>query len=119
VNFNDDIFILNSLRKEDFFKDGKICDTALIQPVIGWNFNLVLLRNMSIIKKHFIARHVMLQKPSNWFSLQYGIRNSIRNLLHCLASGSHFSGFYNFHLPQPTRKSTLEMLWEKEYATLD
>jgi hypothetical protein len=120
VYFNDDTFLINHVKKEFFFKDGKPCDMPISRAIIGGRFNHILLSNMAVLKKHFDRKYkIILQKPSNWFNFKYGLKNNIRNLLFLGASKNLHTGFVNFHLPQPHLKKTLNYLWENEYSVLD
>lgn len=115
VYFNDDVFVTNELQKTDFFRDGKPCDMAVSNALSGSPFSRLLLRDMSIINKYFSKHKAIKQKPFNWFNIKYG-RQNIRTLL--LLPWPH-TGFYNPHLTQPSLKSTLEMLWNKEFSLMN
>ena len=55
VYFNDDIFILDTVKEEDFFVDGvprDLCVSNAITPRLG-EFSPILLQTTSYINKHF------------------------------------------------------------------
>lgn len=117
VLFNDDFFIINSLKPEHFFKNGKPCDFAIQTTLDGFNkYDRTLLRNLEVINKYFDKRQSMRSKIGNWFNFKYGI-NQLRTLL--LLPWPRFTGFIDHHLPQPYLKSNLSMLWDTEGGLLD
>ena len=118
VYFNDDIFILNPLRKEDFFVNGFPCDVCVanaITPRLG-EFSPILLQTTSYINKHFDKKRDMRQNFSKWFSIKYG-KLLIRTI--CLIPWTYYTGFYNHHLAVPYLKSTLETVWRAEPEKMD
>ena len=117
VYFNDDMFLLKSVSPEDFFVDGKPCDTAVLTAS-----NLKLRKTLSelhlapfidtaIINKYFNLREVVLKNPTKWFNFKYGLYN-LRTLSEIFYR--HFKGFVPFHLPYSYLKSTFEKIWEVE-----
>lgn len=119
VYFNDDTFIVNKMKEEDFFKKGK--------PKDALNFNIIsaqkennlightILNDMEILENNFSKNNVIknnLFKVLNW---RYGIQN-IKTLL--LLPWSHFSGIENQHMPLNYLKSTFKNVWDKEEERL-
>lgn len=119
VYFNDDTFIVNHMKKEDFFKNGK--------PKDALNFNIIsaqkennlightILNNMEILENNFSKINVIKQnflKVLNW---KYGMKN-IKTIL--LFPWTHFSGIENQHMPISYLKSTFEKVWSKESKRL-
>lgn len=119
VYFNSDTFLIDETKEKDFFVNGKPCEMPLFKPITGWKFNIILLRNISVLNKHFSLHHSIKQNPLNWFNLKYGKRNSMRNFLFYLASRVKFTGFQNFHLPLSGRKETLRLIWEEEPQVME
>lgn len=118
VYFNDDMFLIDQVRKNHFFRDGKPCDAGIFSILNGAHYHKTLLRNLSILKKSFSKKETVREKPSNWLNVKYGKHNLNNLLLYPIKKESH-SGFVNFHLPQPSRKKTLEMLWEREFRAMN
>lgn len=120
VYFNDDMFLINHLRKEDFFKNGKPCDMGVFKLIIGRRFNFILMNNIAVLRKQFKnKRKQVWTSPSRWFNLKYGLKNNLNNLKLLIAEPYIFTGFAFFHLPQASLKSTLQTIWEKEHEELD
>lgn len=118
VYFNDDMFLINKIKENDFFQDGKPCDSGFLSFLTGRNYDFTLLTDMFVLNRHFSKWETVKDNRSNWFNFKYGIRN-LSNLFLLYAIKDRFPGFANFHLPQPSLKSTLQTLWEKENESLD
>lgn len=118
VYFNDDIFIIDKTREEDFFKNGLPCDSAVLNATISHreNKNYIEAVNMAIINSYFEKNKVLKQNFSKWFNLKYG-KQLIRTI--CLLPWNQFPGIWNSHIATSFLKSTFEELWEKEYDVLD
>ena len=119
VYFNDDMFLISPIDSEFFFKKDLPCDQAALGVIKG---NVIYqhtnLANLIFIHKYCEPKFsVVLKKPSNWISLKYGLF-SIYNIGFLLLS-SFYTGFYNFHLPQPHKKSNLNKLWDLSEVDLD
>ncbi|MCJ7834127.1 hypothetical protein MUB23_01785 [Cuneatibacter sp. NSJ-177] len=116
VYFNDDMFITNPVEPEDFFKDGKPCDTAILVPnqlkVSGCiALHLAPVVDTAVINSHFDLKKTVRQKRSNWISTKYG-RSVIRSMF--LMSYPKFCGFKPNHLPYSYLKSTYQTVWNEE-----
>lgn len=118
VYFNDDMFLLDKMGKEDFFKDGKPCDQAALKILSSGKYNFGLFKNTVIINRHFSKWKTIREKPLNWFNFKYSKKNFL-NLLLLYPGRENFSGFAGHHLAHPSKKSTLNLLWDKEYDFLD
>ena len=113
VYFNDDVFIINKVKKEDFFRNGIPCDSAIMSPIIQENKNGIgntLTNNVAIINEFFNKKEQISKKITNWFNLKYGFQN-IKNLL--LLPWHDFTGFYEVHNANSYLKKTYEEVWEK------
>lgn len=119
VLFNDDTFLIDYVRQEDFFRKGLPCETVRLGSVYAEHpddiFPHTVLRNMSIINKHFRKEEVMKRFWYKFFSPRYGT-GLLRNLL--LAPFKYFSSFYDTHLPASHLKSTFFEVWTEEQAVL-
>ena len=121
VYFNDDTFLINSLKQIFFFRNGLPCD--LWRDNIPYCdkdtdplFEHILLNDKMLICRHFNKKEVIKKNFSKCFNLKYGKRN-IRFLL--LYKWPYMAGFDNFHVAAPFLKSTFEDLWKKEYDILE
>lgn len=115
VYFNDDVFIIDHIKEKDFFRDNKPCDMAVSNTTTGYTHSFTVLKNIAVINKYFSKHEAIKRNPFKWINIKYGLQN-IRTLL--LLPWDH-TGFFNPHLAQPNLKSTLKLLWEKEYGVLD
>ena len=118
VYFNDDMFIIDEMEKEDFFKNGLPCDTAAlnihcIDPSIN---HYAPFQAIGIINKYFNLHHVIKKNWKKWLSLRNGIK--LLRTLYLLPS-PRFPGMYQTHLPSSFLKSTYEEVWRLEGAVLD
>lgn len=116
VYFNDDMFLTSKVNKEDFFKNGKPCDTVVLFAMNYTLSNNVALHlapvvDTAIINKHFSMRSVICQHPWKWINYRYGKYNMMTI---SLLMYHHFTGFLQTHLPYSYLKSTFESVWEIE-----
>lgn len=121
VLFNDDMFIVNELPKEFFFKDGLPCDfwkeNTFQTENSGDNFfDHIVLNNLFLINKHFNKKEVIKKHRNKIYNINYGRRN-LRNII--LNRRNYFCGFDITHTANAFLKSTLKEVWEKEYNMLD
>ena len=118
VYFNDDVFILRPLKKEDFFRDGKICDCLVqtaITPQLG-EFSSILCETTGVINKHFKKADINKLGFRKLFNPKY--RELLIRVISTLPY-SHLMGIYNPHICYAHKKSTFEYLWRLEYDELD
>ena len=116
VYFNDDMFITNRVREEDFFHDGKPCDSAILyavnyKMVDGVALHLAPIVDTAVINKYFDMKRAVKNRPSNWINLKYGMYNFMTLPLLIY---KNFPCFLSMHLPYSYLKSVFETIWEKE-----
>lgn len=116
VYFNDDLFIINSISPERFFKHGNPCDMAVMNALSGGGAGHIILNDVEAINKHCKKSEIIHRHFFKWFNYKYG-SFIFRNL--CLLPWPRFTGFVDPHFPNSYRKSTFTEMWEKEYALLD
>ncbi len=129
VYFNDDMFLISDVKREDFFRGGLPCDTAVLNAICpGYrdainntrtNSNELFtapIFDMLPINRNFNKKESIKRNLSKWFNYRY-IKDSFRTVL--LWPWRAFPGFMNYHLPYSYLKSTYEEVWEKEYELLD
>lgn len=116
VYFNDDMFLIRSIRPELFFRKGLPCDMLALQPVVANPANPVMschyLNHSLLLCKYFDKRSNMKKQPGAYFKVGYPPLYFCYNFLEM--AFPLFTGFYTAHDPSPFRKSTFEELWEKE-----
>lgn len=121
VYFNDDMFLIDKINPEYFFKNGLPCDIwrdniPYCDENTDPNFERILLNDKMLICRHFNKHNVIKKQRNKCFNLKYGKRN-LRFLL--LNKWPYMAGFDNSHTAAPFLKSTFEELWKVEKETLD
>ncbi len=120
IYFNDDMFVLQPLKEEQFFRDEKPVYPAILHAPTSDDRSDVMpyvyLNNNLTINRHF-RKEEMLKDRSRWFSLKNGFRSVIENAFN--SRYPEIIGFYNPHLPVPFLKDTLKEVWEQEKELLD
>lgn len=120
VYFNDDMFLLNAVTEEDFFKNGlpRDCciETALVQDDIRNPFASMLMNDAALANMHYSKKEVLKKQWKKWFHPAYG-KMVLRNLL--MMPYREFSSFKYTHLPSAFLKNTYSRLWEEEGTLLD
>ncbi len=119
VYFNDDMFILKEMKETDFFKNGKPCDSAILNAhccELSDGGTLCNFLNIGIINKYFKMNDVLKNNTLKWFNLKYGLKG-LRTpyLLVC----PRFPGMLMQHIPTSFNKSTFERVWKLERDILD
>src|SRR5699024_3037811 len=118
VYFNDDMFMLDFLKKDDFFFNGMPCDVASLDVAIKADeaHGTSVYNSVLAINKHFSKKTSIKNNLFKWINLKYGSL-LLRTLL--LSPWKLFTGFYTPHLPNAFLKSTFNEVWEKETEQLD
>lgn len=109
VYFNDDFFIINTVGKERFFKNGLPCDIAAFQYHPGFSqWEKRIKNNIRLINKHFDKKEVMNRFHDKWYNEIYGKKARFNYLL------KYYPKFITLRTPhnaQPYLKSTFEDIW--------
>lgn len=115
VYFNDDTFIIDNMKKEDFFIDGLPCDCAIMSATIpsvkNEIFTYILFNDLLYINANFNKNKQQKIAPFKWLNLKYG-KYLLKNLY--FYPLKKYPGFENLHLPNSYLKSVLDEVWEKE-----
>lgn len=114
VYFNDDMFLAQPVKPEDFFQGGKPNYTALALPTrpdSSSNFYHMLFNAYGVANRHFGNRigQAIAKHPERWFAESYGPQ-AWQNI-HAFEA-NYIQGMFFSHLGAPFRKSTLERVWE-------
>ena len=127
VYFNDDMFLIRPVERNDFFKNGLPCDAAIqdVVPPIGKGENgekltgdalyTAVFYNTAVINRNFDKKSVIAANRGKWFSKNYG-KLVFKNII--LNSWNYFTGFKTVHLPYSYLKSSYREVWEKEPEVL-
>lgn len=119
VYFNDDMFIIKKVKKEDFFRNGLPCDNATPDPTPSRSkvkIGTAISNNMGIINTHFNKRKQIMKNLSKWYNPKYG-RRLIAPI--CMLPWGNFASFATAHIPHSYLKSTFKEVWEKEPEILE
>ena len=118
VLFNDDFYLLKSVKVEDFFKNGKPVNTMSLHPILQ-TFPVEMCgiadNNLRIINKHFDFRTSIKSNLKKYLSLKQGkfVVKTYPLLIY-----NYFPGFATFHMPNSYLKSTWTDVWTKEGTIL-
>ncbi len=118
VYFNDDMFITDYVKEEDFFKNGLPCETAILNPVTPSGLDVmdyIFFNNTRIINKHFDKKICLKNNFFKFFNYKYG-KSVLRTCMCC--NWRKFLGFKFTHFPTSLKKSTYEAIWNLEYEAL-
>lgn len=114
IYFNDDVYLMKKSTPNDFFKNGKPRDTAVLGIVKNMdiaNFMpYIMLNILAVINMNFAKRKVMADNLMGWFHPSYG-KYLLNNLY--LSPWGCFTGIRNFHSCVSYRKETFETVWKK------
>lgn len=117
VLFNDDLFLINEVKPDRFFRDGLPCDMGVCNVIqIGTGVDHTLLNNVQFINKFFNKKEVFKTNFFKWFNLKYG-KQVVKTV--CLLPWSYFTGFLDPHLPQSFLKSSFVDVWNKNLFVAD
>lgn len=113
--FNDDMFIIDKVLKEDFFENGIPKEVAYLdinipfkdQPISNFIFN-----DLTLINDSFDKHEVINAEPCKWLNIDDDYdKKAINN--HLLLTWKYFTGFVDPHLCIPFQKKTFDTIWEK------
>ena len=116
VYFNDDVFLLRSVKPENFFKNGKPVDMLALQPdvanVDNQTMPYIYLNNTMLLAKYFDKRTNIKKQPGAYFHIGYPPMYFLYNMLEL--AFPRFTGFYTVHGPAPLMKKTYQTMWNLE-----
>ena len=120
VLFNDDEFLNNPVKKENFFTNGLPNLTAIAKPLYLFKgmatFEHARLNNYGMVNSSFNIRQVMEKNPEKWFSCQYG--DQIKYNIRAYEDG-YISGMYFPHLADPMRVSAAKKCYQENAEVMD
>ena len=117
VYFNDDVFLINKTKPEDFFKNGLPCDLPRLGVLYPTDtFSQMMFNDIKLLNKHFSLKKSIKENPQKWVKHQppggifklflYGRRDLIPNSI-------------NPHIHASFLKKTFEEVWNTEFDLLD
>lgn len=111
VYFNDDMFLINTVTHDRFFKNGLPCDMGEIgvKPETGL-FGLSVFWSTDLINRSFSPKKVIRKDLTKWVSIKYPLDVSFRNYVF-MRKMDLFPHFVNSHLPQGFLKRIYDDVW--------
>ena len=119
VYFNDDVFLINNVKPNDFFINNKPLDTCSLNvhcPKKSMIIQNICFNDTAIINEHFDIRKSINSNFFKWFNIKNG-KELLRTIT--LYKCPRFPGFYQPHLAQSYLKETFKKVWEEEEDILD
>ena len=120
ILFNDDFYLINETKPEDFFKNGLPMDTIALnvscpqKSLISRYFDI---NNTAVINDHFDFHESLKKNKKKWRSLKNGCSSIARYMI--LKRCPRFPGFWQHHLATSYLKSTFDEVWREEPEALD
>ena len=123
ILFNDDLFPVQPIPKEYYFRDNMPCEEAVETHFIlkadkgmDLQMNYACVNNMVLLNRNFDKQEVVKKNYEKWFDPVYGNRlEQNKNL----QFWHNFESFVYPHEAMPMKKSVLKEIWEKEAEFLD
>ena len=110
VYFNDDMFLLDNITPDRFFRNGLPCDKAAMSSLEnrdGMFGSSVFLANY-LVNKHIDKKAAVRNHFFKWYNPLFP-KTAIHNLF--FYRHPRFPGFYTHHLPQGYLKQTYRDVW--------
>ena len=118
VYFNDDMFLLRTMEKTDFFQNNLPCTYGREEP---WIFQYPVgiwshaaANDLGVINKHFPKREALRHHKEKFYSKVYRWKDNLRTFALNTLFPDHFCGFRNLHAPAAYLKKTFEEVWAAE-----
>lgn len=117
VYFNDDFFLNDYVKEEDFFEEGLPKDSAIMSPIVPIRYGTsnIQVNDMEIINNYFKKNEAIKMNFTKWFSFFYG-KKLFRNIM--FFPSKQFIGFFEPHIPVSYLRKSFEELWDKEERIL-
>lgn len=113
VYFNDDMFVIDRMEKEDFFVNGLPREMSIRYPLYthreNETFQHMLFSMTGVINGCFDVQKSLRENRKKWYSLRYG-KYLLNNL--CMARFGPMSGLMIPHVPSALRVSTMQEVWD-------
>ncbi|MBR6166794.1 Stealth CR1 domain-containing protein [Candidatus Saccharibacteria bacterium] len=116
VYFNDDMFVLKKLKKEDFFKNGMPRGSAILNLVMPDDMGHSEYNNTVLLNRSFSKNKVLKKNVTKWFNIKY-FPQIIRTF--CLLPWPKFPRLFESHLAVPHQKKYFNEMWKKFNKELD
>lgn len=115
---NDDMFFLQPLAPDFFFRDGLPVDACIesAHQFFSGMIDHIIGNDLAAINANFNKKQVIRENRKKWFSCKYG-KNMLKNIY--MMPFACFVGFYDPHLPYAYLKNTWKEVWAAEPQLLD
>lgn len=114
VLFNDDMFVINKTKPEDFFKKGLPRESLVVNPIVPQGNDELLdhkkLNDLDIVNKYYSSKDLR-KNLFKYFYLGYK-KDLIRNILTLMYP--KIPGFKTYHFSTSLLKSVIIDIWNKE-----
>lgn len=114
VMFDDDMYILKKVKKEDFYKGNKICDNygenVFHTSVLGDVYPHSLLNNLQCINENYNKKQFYKKNLFKIFSIKNGLKMNIKTL--STARYNNFIGIHSQHICQAYTKKHYKLFWK-------
>ena len=114
VYFNDDMYLVNKTKPDDFFFNGLPREVAIVNPIAPsqrYYINNVQLTSIAVINEHYRKHEVIRKNPTKWINLKYGKLLPLNILF---APWGRFPGLLQQHIAASYLKSTFVEVWRQE-----
>jgi len=118
VLFNDDTFLLRSMEKEDFFRNGLPCTYGGEVPVYcrgdAGIWPHLVTNDLRVVNNHFPKPESVRRYSKKYINRAYRWQDNLRTLAAEKLFPESFLGFKYLHAPSAFRKQTFEEIWKAE-----
>ena len=119
VLLNDDLYLIDKVKEEDFFCNGIPCDTIALNvhcPKKSLISQYFCINDTSIINEHFDFKKTFRENITKWYNPKNG-KNILRTMV--LMNCPRYPGFWQHHIASSYLKATFKTVWDKEYDVLN
>jgi hypothetical protein len=121
VFFNDDMFLINKVEKEDFFRNDLpvefFRESMLWSDSIINRYDFLAFNNMSLINKYINKKDAYKKNFFKYVNYKYSLKDNLANIY--MSTFRKFGKFEDLHIPVALKKSTLAKLWQLEPEAFD
>jgi hypothetical protein len=119
VYFNDDMFLLNAVTPEDFFKNGLPKETCGLDVPRFDSRSIAFIdsNNIALINDRFDKKQFIKQSFRKIYTPVIGRNKFIKNIF--LAPFPYFTGFFNHHIACSYLRKSFETAWKLYPEQLD
>lgn len=117
VAFNDDMFLIDKVKPEDFFKNGLPCDLPRLGTLYPLGlFEYTLFNNQALLGRHFSLKKSFKNNKLKWIKGQSLFQ--IAKTMIYMRKG-HVPHSVSWHIHTNFLKKNFDVLWDKEREQID